>query len=114
MIGATIELTCAGCRAWQVQPVSVVLVIERDGFLLPMFPCVKCGSGWLLVSDRSARALLLASGAAVRRAGETGWPPTTLLARPPDRPAAYPRPAPLARLAQRLGRRSNKPPEGDQ
>lgn len=100
-----IKLTCAACRVADRYPVTAVLVTDMGGGVLSVrFPCEGCLSGWQRVSHPSPRALVLASGATVRRLGETGWP-RPLLGVPPDRPGVNPRTAPLYRLARMVQRR---------
>lgn len=100
---STLRVTCAGCQVRQVQPTASILAMEHDGVLLIMFACFICGTGHQEVSSLVDRTNTLASGAAVRRWGETGWP-TRSPRHPPDRPAAPPRPAPLSRLARMVQR----------
>lgn len=112
MTDQTIRLACAGCDTQQVERTAVVLVNEGGGGrLLLMWPCTGCGAGWSEVSAPDERALILASGAAIRRpdVDDPGWPPPTLLGHPPAWPQVRPRPTPLTRLAWLLNPRM-KPP----
>jgi len=110
--GATIEVTCDSCRAWQKQSVDVVLVTEQDDAVVLLWPCVKCLAGVQRLTHPADRAVALASGAGIRRSGQSGWPTNTLLGAPPVWPMSRPpRPTPLTRLARLVGRRFTSNPD---
>lgn len=104
MSRGTLAVTCSGCTVWDVQWLDEVLVVPQpDGSLLLLFVCETCLSGHQRVSHPAPRAAVLASGAGVRRPGQSGWPPMIASREMPSRPGV--RPAPLFRLARMVQRR---------
>lgn len=104
--GKVIKVTCDGCGSWQIQRVAVVLIIPVGGVLFLHWPCETCLAGSQRIAHPARKPAVLASGAAVRRPGEKGWPIPTLLGVAPSWPDARPRPASLSRLARIVGRRN--------